>query len=208
AQSGLVVQRMDYDEFGNVIQDTSPGLQPFGFAGGIYDKDTGLTRFGARDYDPEIGRWTTKDPILFGGGDTNLYGYTFNDPVNLIDPSGLRFTFSDPASQALLNNLRNNPALSRSARQMLDDLESSDSTINIESGTCSNRPDGGTFGRTQGYKGNNNSSVEIWSSSNGAIDQGTLLHELVHANQIRLGDPVTEPDAYRVGNSFLRRLGR
>lgn len=43
-----------------------------------------------RDYDPETGRWTSKDPILFNGADTNLYGYTFADPVNFIDPSGLR----------------------------------------------------------------------------------------------------------------------
>ena len=35
----------------------------FGFAGGIYDPDTELVRFGARDYDPRVGRWTTKDPI-------------------------------------------------------------------------------------------------------------------------------------------------
>ena len=34
-----------------------------------------LVRFGARDYDPTIGRWTAKDPIDFAGGDTNLYGY-------------------------------------------------------------------------------------------------------------------------------------
>lgn len=42
-----------------------------------------------RDYDPETGRWTNKDPILFSGGDTNLYGYGLQDPVNMIDPSGL-----------------------------------------------------------------------------------------------------------------------
>lgn len=35
--------------------------------------DTKLIRFGARDYDPTIGRWTTKYPIGFPGGDTNLY---------------------------------------------------------------------------------------------------------------------------------------
>jgi YD repeat-containing protein len=40
--TGQIVQRMDYDEFGNVTNDTNPGFQPFGFAGGIYDKDTGL----------------------------------------------------------------------------------------------------------------------------------------------------------------------
>lgn len=87
--SGAVAQRMDYDEFGQVITDTNPGFQPFGFAGGLYDRDTKLVRFGARDYDAETGRWATKDPILFAGGDTNLYGYVLNDPVNLIDPSGL-----------------------------------------------------------------------------------------------------------------------
>ena len=84
---------MDYDEFGNVTLDTNPGFQPFGFAGGIYDRDTGLTRHGARDYDPETGRWTAKDPIQFMGGHTNLYAYVFNDPINKFDPLGL-FTLS------------------------------------------------------------------------------------------------------------------
>ena len=87
--SGAVAQRLDYDEFGNVLQDTNPGFQPFGFAGGLYDSDTGLVHFGARDYDPHLGRWTAKDPILFASGDTNLYAYVANDPVNLEDASGL-----------------------------------------------------------------------------------------------------------------------
>ncbi|MFN3988491.1 MAG: RHS repeat-associated core domain-containing protein, partial [Rhodocyclaceae bacterium] len=56
--------------------------------GGVYDRDTGLTRFGARDYDAETGRWTAKDPILFAGGDTNLYGYADRNPVNFTDPTG------------------------------------------------------------------------------------------------------------------------
>ena len=86
--TGAIVQRMDYDEFGQVITDTNPGFQPFGFAGGLYDRDTKLVRFGARDYDAETGRWTAKDPILFAGGDTNLYGYVVGDPVNGIDPTG------------------------------------------------------------------------------------------------------------------------
>ncbi|EFK06099.1 RHS repeat-associated core domain protein [delta proteobacterium NaphS2] len=87
--SGNVVKRLDYDSYGNVISDTDPSFEiPFGFAGGLYDGDTGLVRFGYRDYDPDIGRWTAKDPIFFAGGDTDLYGYCLNDPVNLIDIKG------------------------------------------------------------------------------------------------------------------------
>jgi RHS repeat-associated protein len=87
--TGTIAQRMDYDEFGRVMPDTNPGFQPFGFAGGIYDLDTHLIRFGARDYDPESGRWTARDPILFAGHDIILYTYSFNDPINVIDPLGL-----------------------------------------------------------------------------------------------------------------------
>ena len=88
ATTGAVVQRLDYDTFGNVVLDSNPGFQPFGFAGGLYEPATGLVRFGARDYDPRVGRWTAKDPIGFGGGDANLYRYVKNNPVNAIDPSG------------------------------------------------------------------------------------------------------------------------
>ena len=87
---GSVAQRIDYDEFGNVTQDTAPGFQPFGFAGGLYDQQTGLTRFGARDYDAVTGRWTAKDPILFATAETtNLYGYVRNNPTNRTDSAGL-----------------------------------------------------------------------------------------------------------------------
>ena len=88
AADGTVAQTLAYDEWGNVTLDSNPGFQPFGFAGGIYDRDTKLTRFGARDYDAEVGRWTAKDPIRFDGG-VNLYGYVAGDPVNDLDQLGL-----------------------------------------------------------------------------------------------------------------------
>jgi RHS repeat-associated protein len=95
--TGAVAQRMDYDEHGKVILDTNPRFQPFGFAGGLYDPQTGLVRFGARDYDPEVGRWTAKDPIGFAGREGNLYGYVSNDPVNFVDDSGLMKLPADPS---------------------------------------------------------------------------------------------------------------
>jgi RHS repeat-associated protein len=88
ATDGTVAQRMDYDVWGNVTADTAPGFQPFGFAGGIYDSVTGLVRFGARDYDASTGRWQSRDPILFNGGQANLYVYAGNDPLNRIDSDG------------------------------------------------------------------------------------------------------------------------
>ncbi|MCB9772145.1 MAG: RHS repeat-associated core domain-containing protein [Candidatus Omnitrophica bacterium] len=106
SSTGATVKRIDYDSFGNILVDTAPTFSvPFGFAGGLHDRDVGLVRFGFRDYDPATGRWTAKDPIGFDGGDvdlygyvdsvgkliseTNLYAYTGNDPINRIDPLGL-----------------------------------------------------------------------------------------------------------------------
>jgi RHS repeat-associated protein len=108
---GVVVQRIDYDEFGRVTQNTAPGFQPFGFAGGLYDEQTGFVRFGRRDYDALVGRWTAKDPVMFWFGrqesslalgrrgisfsvapfgvDGNLYAYVSSDPINFVDPLGL-----------------------------------------------------------------------------------------------------------------------
>ena len=68
-------------------------MVPFGFAGGLHDWDTGLVRSIYRDYDPDVGRWTAKDPIFFAGGDTDLYGYVLSDPINFVDPPGLLVTY-------------------------------------------------------------------------------------------------------------------
>lgn len=87
--TGAIMQRMDFHAFGEIIQDSNPGWQPFGFAGGLYDVDTGLVRFGARDYDAVTGRWLAKDPAGFEARQTNLYQYVDGDPVNAIDPTGL-----------------------------------------------------------------------------------------------------------------------
>ena len=89
ATTGDIAQQLDYDPWGKVLADTNPGFQPFGYAGGLYDPHTGLVRFGSRDYDSLSGRWLTKDPVRFQGGDSNLYVYVWNDPLNDSDPLGL-----------------------------------------------------------------------------------------------------------------------
>ena len=88
--TGSVVKEISYDSFGTILSDSNPAFAvPFGFAGGLHDRDTGLVKFGFRDYDPAIGRWVAKDPIFFAGGDVDLYGYVLGDPIGLVDPWGL-----------------------------------------------------------------------------------------------------------------------
>ena len=86
--TGAIVQELDYDEFGKVLKNTNESFQPFTYAGGSYDIQTGLIRFGARDYYAEIGRWTAKDPIGFLNGDFNYYTFAYNDPINYLDILG------------------------------------------------------------------------------------------------------------------------
>jgi RHS repeat-associated protein len=112
--SGAVVQRLRYDEFGQELDNTNPGFQPFGFVGGLYDRTSGLVRFGTRDYDPALGRWTAKDPLGLRHGSLGLYTYAAADPVNRSDPSGLITTNACPPTDPCLDRLNDR----RSALEM------------------------------------------------------------------------------------------
>jgi RHS repeat-associated protein len=90
ANSSDIQFQATYSAFGErtLVAGTDDWM-PFGFAGGIYDLDTKLTRFGAREFNATLGRWVSKDPIRFEGRQANIYVYVRNDPVNKRDPSGL-----------------------------------------------------------------------------------------------------------------------
>ena len=87
--SGAVTSTDLYDGFG---KRRSGAADVFGFGGqaGYYtDTETGLILCTNRHYDPQSGRFLTRDPLGYGGG-INLYSYTANDPVNELDPLGLQ----------------------------------------------------------------------------------------------------------------------
>ncbi|GAB6127344.1 RHS repeat domain-containing protein [Humidesulfovibrio idahonensis] len=74
-QDGNIVQAMRYDAFGNLVATRGDAVRlPLGFAGGLFDADTGLTRFVWRDYDADTGRFTALDPPWAKGGDKDWYG--------------------------------------------------------------------------------------------------------------------------------------
>jgi RHS repeat-associated protein len=86
-----VVTTRERDAWGNVLASTGTLAGPFGFVGGggyQQDTDSGLMLLGARYYDPSVGRFISRDPTRYGGGDANLYRYCANNPANGTDPSG------------------------------------------------------------------------------------------------------------------------
>ena len=76
-------ERINVDIYDETIRN--PAEDDSGFTGKDWDEDVGLYYFNARWYDPEIGRFISEDPAA---DDPNFYGYCFNNPLILIDPTG------------------------------------------------------------------------------------------------------------------------
>ena len=85
---GHKIQDYEYDSFGNMKSHHRWINQPFTYTAREYDTETGLYYYRARYYDPQAGRFITKDPIGLRGG-INRYAYVSNNPINAIDPWGL-----------------------------------------------------------------------------------------------------------------------
>ena len=69
---------------GERAAELASGSFEYGFTGRENDNESGLMHYRARSYDPMVGRFTSRDPVL----NSNLYFYADNDPVNLTDPTG------------------------------------------------------------------------------------------------------------------------
>ena len=86
------VQRNGYYAYGGPYGDwnTNADVQPLKFLGKEWDHQHGLDLydFGARLYDPAVGRWTTMDPLCEKYYSVSPYAYCFNNPVKFIDPDG------------------------------------------------------------------------------------------------------------------------
>ena len=85
---GSVATNYTYQPFGAATTGGAANGNSYQFTGREND-GTGLYFHRARYYSPAFQRFVSQDPIGFAGGDPNLYGYVYDDPVNLIDPPGL-----------------------------------------------------------------------------------------------------------------------
>jgi RHS repeat-associated protein len=94
-QAGEFVQDVDYQSYGEAASSgAQPGAPTYTSAqwnGGDTLAALGLSHLGARLYDPVIGRFLSRDPVLIlsSAARANPYAFAFNDPVNYSDPSGL-----------------------------------------------------------------------------------------------------------------------
>ena len=84
--TGAITTRYTYGPFGSTTI-TGTSTNPFQFTGREND-GTGLYYYRARYYSPSRSRFLSEDPLGFDAGDPNLYAYVFNNPANLVDPSG------------------------------------------------------------------------------------------------------------------------
>ena len=82
-----IIARYEYDAFGSIRTQAGSSDNTHKFTGKEYDDDVKLYYYGARYYDAYIGRFISRDPA---GDGINWYVYCANNPLNCIDPSGMR----------------------------------------------------------------------------------------------------------------------
>ena len=86
--SGAIRARYEYDPYGRRAKVSGDLDADFAYTGHYYHANSGFYLAPFRAYDPDTGRWISRDPISEVGG-LNLYAYVGSDPVNKVDPLGL-----------------------------------------------------------------------------------------------------------------------
>jgi RHS repeat-associated protein len=94
--AGALLWRKEYAPFGEQLDSTAEN-EKVAYTGKEHDDITGLTYFGARYYDPHLGRFTSVDPVGFVEANPmsfNRYAYVNNNPYKYVDPDGEFLNFA------------------------------------------------------------------------------------------------------------------
>ena len=87
---GEVVQHIEYVPFGEVFIEERNNVwnTPYLFNAKEFDEETGMYYYGARYYEPRLSLWMSTDPMQEKYANITSYCYTYNNPVNFVDPTG------------------------------------------------------------------------------------------------------------------------
>jgi len=134
-EDGDVTDSYTYDAWGNLLEHyayTGTIEQPYQFVGqlGYYTQQEetsgfGFLQLGVRFYDPEIGRFTQRDPVA--SHSVAAYAYCADRPARAVDPSGLAVSVNnscnaDPSSDVPVDRIHKTPMIERAARQVWEAL--------------------------------------------------------------------------------------
>ena len=104
--TGATVKSYSYDAYGTILESPGTVEQPYTYTGREFDAESGLYYYRARHYDPTVGNFLMRDPILRKGNplvpyllhtllrqplQLNSYIYVADNPINNTDPQGLGF---------------------------------------------------------------------------------------------------------------------
>ena len=104
--SGEMLSNYEYDSFGNVTQENRGIKNVYKYCSEQFDEETGLIYLRNRYYDPEIGRFISKDKNfgdLYSPQTLNPYVYVENNPVNFVDPLGFAALSPEEKEQVILH---------------------------------------------------------------------------------------------------------
>ncbi len=183
SSAGALANTYTYDSYGNLTTSSGSVSNPFSYTGREFDSETGLYYFRARYYDPTTGKFIGEDPIEFAGGDSNLYRYSFNGPVNLDDPSGLTpgcpgfspEAYQGCAKTAFGKTQGNVPGSDRSIPGYVASLDVMQASLMVG-------VDPTTVAITMAFESNSNLQSNTNLNANGSIDIGPMQLNTDSAN--------------------------